>query len=323
MSLYEENNLRLPIEFQHELPENFSGPVLVGARILYRPRNTYQIIIQEIANEFYSIRFNIIKLFEDKDFAWISERSGMHSRTMLKGNLHHKVKGSVKAYIEQDQFMLLWAEKVECSCEFRGKQEYLTFDIYYSNELLQQLTYFFPELQRTIENSKMKLLLKNPVFITSDMRDIIQQIINCPFDETTRKFYFDLKVREYLYLMLQRAYTKEKVTHQFTAYETECIKKAHDYLVEDLSREPPSVRALSRIAAINEFKLKVGFKQIFGQSIFGALHDARMRKAKELILSSNKPLKEICTLTGYPRITNFITAFRKKYGYTPGSLRRK
>jgi len=68
MPLYEENNLQLPIEFQHELPENFSGPVLVGARILYRPRNTYQIIIQEIANEFYSIRFNIIKLFEDKGF---------------------------------------------------------------------------------------------------------------------------------------------------------------------------------------------------------------------------------------------------------------
>jgi AraC-like DNA-binding protein len=35
------------------------------------------------------------------------------------------------------------------------------------------------------------------------------------------------------------------------------------------------------------------------------------------------PIKQICVLTGYARMTNFITAFRKKFGYTPGSLRRK
>jgi len=42
-----------------------------------------------------------------------------------------------------------------------------------------------------------------------------------------------------------------------------------------------------------------------------------------LLQTTNKPIKEICTLVGYPRTTNFITAFRKRFGVTPGSFRRE
>jgi AraC-like DNA-binding protein len=42
-----------------------------------------------------------------------------------------------------------------------------------------------------------------------------------------------------------------------------------------------------------------------------------------LLLTTNKPIKDICSSVGYPRITNFITAFRRRFGVTPGSLRRQ
>jgi AraC-like DNA-binding protein len=66
----------------------------------------------------------------------------------------------------------------------------------------------------------------------------------------------------------------------------------------------------------------VGFSQFFKTGVFECFQRARMYKAKQLLLQTNKPIKEICTMAGYPRMSNFITAFRKFFKYTPGSLRR-
>jgi AraC-like DNA-binding protein len=218
---------------------------------------------------------------------------------------------------------MLWADSANCNCRFEKDTEYRTLDIFYSPALFQQLIIYFPELKDLQNTGHVKQLIKNPCYITPAMQDIIREILECPFDETTRQFYFDLKVREYLYVMLEHTYNRTPARYHFTPYEIACIIKAHKLLLEDLSKKPLSLRLLSKAAAINEFKLKAGFRQLFGLSVFDCLQEARMQKARELLLSTNEPLKQICVATGYPRMTNFITAFRKRFGYTPGSLRRK
>lgn len=154
------------------------------------------------------------------------------------------------------------------------------------------------------------------------MKEVINQILNCPYGEATRQFYFDLKVRELLYELLETAYKTNPSQQYFTPFEVARIHEAKTILENHLAKKPPSIRALSKLVAINEFKLKNGFKKYFGAGIFEWLLDRKMRYAKELILTTNKPIKEIGAMIGYPRTTNFITAFRRKYGFTPGSLRR-
>jgi AraC-like DNA-binding protein len=80
---------------------------------------------------------------------------------------------------------------------------------------------------------------------------------------------------------------------------------------------------ISQKTVLNEFKLKMVFKQVFGMGVFETLMQARMQKARAYILETDKPIKEIASLIGYERITSFITAFRIHFGYTPASLRRK
>jgi AraC-like DNA-binding protein len=300
MPIYLNNNSESIVEFQKGMPVSYSGPLLKGSNVLYFAKDTFQLIIQEIVTELYTLRLNVFRFFETLTLDSVSRKKGIHSRTLLKGNLRHKVKGTG-----------------------RINTEYRTFDIFYSPQLLEQLIPFFPELRRLEREEHPKRLFKQPCFITPIMQDIIRQILECPFDETTRQFYFDLKVREYLYVMLEHIYNRAPSRYRFTPYETACIIKAHKLLLDDLSKKPLSLRMLSKTSAINEFKLKAGFRQLFGLSVFDCLQEARMQKARELLLSTNEPLKQICVLTGYPRMTNFITAFRKRFGYTPGSLRRK
>lgn len=323
MPIYLNSNSESLIEFQDGLPVSYTGPLLRGSRVLYFAKDTCQLIIQEIKTEFYTLRLNVFRFLETLTLESISKKEGIHSRILLKGDLRHKIKGTGRIHLREGEFTMLWAGSADCRCRFEKDEEYRTLDIFYSPLLLQQFISFFPELKYLEQEDQPRQLVNNPCFITPAMQDIIRQILECPFDETTRQFYFDLKVREYLYVMLEHAYKRPLPRYHFTPYEIACIIKAHKLLLEDLSKKPLSMGMLSKAAAINEFKLKAGFKHLFGLSVFDCLQEARMEKARELLLTTNDPLKNICVLSGYPRMTNFITAFRKRFGYTPGSLRRK
>ncbi|MGN6602452.1 MAG: helix-turn-helix transcriptional regulator [Ginsengibacter sp.] len=323
MSIYLEDDLGSTLDFQNGLPGSYSGPILKGSEILYFAKDAYQLIVQEIRTDLYTLRLNVFGFFETLTLNSICKKEGIHSRTLLKGNLRHKIKDTGRINLKEGEFTMLWAESANCKCRFEKDTEYRTLDIFYSPQLYQQLIPFFPELKNLERYTYPKQLVNNPCFVTPVMTDITRQIIECPFDERTQRFYFDLKVREYLLVMLEHIYHRSQSRYRFTPYEIACIIEARKLLLQDLRKKPLSLRMLAKAVAINEFKLKAGFKQLFGVSVFDCLHEARMQKARELLLSTNEPLKQICVLTGYPRMTNFITAFRKRFGYTPGSLRRK
>ena len=225
-------------------------------------------------------------------------------------------------HIGEEQCGVLWAEQANCETRFLKNENYKTFDIFYTPALAEQLAFFFPQLNETIHSGPVALLSQRPLFITASMREIIRQIMECPYDDQTSRFYFDIKVREFLYILLQNVYKKQPSRCKLSDDENNLVIKARQLLLEDLGRKALTVTELGRMVGLNTFKLKAGFRQLFGLGIFECLQERRMEKAKELLLTTNKPIKDICTLTGYPRMTNFITAFRKKFGYTPGSLRR-
>jgi AraC family transcriptional regulator, transcriptional activator of the genes for pyochelin and ferripyochelin receptors len=46
---------------------------------------------------------------------------------------------------------------------------------------------------------------------------------------------------------------------------------------------PPSLLELSRQIGLNDYKLKLGFKQLFGNTVFGYVWEQRMQQARFLL----------------------------------------
>ena len=65
------------------------------------------------------------------------------------------------------------------------------------------------------------------------------------------------------------------------------------------------------------------FEEFVGVSPMRYLLHYRIRKAQELILHSEHPLKEIADLVGFKTIHHFARAFHEVCGETPGSWRRR
>lgn len=61
----------------------------------------------------------------------------------------------------------------------------------------------------------------------------------------------------------------------------------------------------------------------YGESIYTFITNQRLLAAHELIRTTDVALKGVSYRLGYAHVNHFITAFRKRFGYPPGSLRKK
>ena len=81
--------------------------------------------------------------------------------------------------------------------------------------------------------------------------------------------------------------------------------------------EPPTLTELAAEIGLSLKKLKEGFKQIYGDSVFSFLFDYKMEMARKLLESGKYNVNEVGLKVGYSTASHFIAAFKKKYDTTP------
>ena len=320
MPLYLINGEKQLVNFQTDKASVLSYPSLPGSQVLRFQNENVNVLIKEIISDLFSIRYKIFQFSQKQKLESVSDAVGIHSRVMLQNDLRLSI-NSIEEMHQKEGTVSLFGGKVEsCTATMEAGVEYRALDLYAGEDLASQLAHFFPDIEFNTDSIKNLFLF--PCFISPGLHKVIDEILDCPYDEVTSQFYYDVKVREYFYLLLKDCSASHKLKYRFTPFEINQIYEAREILLSNLSKPPLTIRELARKVSVNEFKLKVGFAHFFKTGVFECFQRARMYKAKQFLLQTNKPIKDICAISGYPRMTNFITAFRKFFGYTPGSLRR-
>lgn len=101
------------------------------------------------------------------------------------------------------------------------------------------------------------------------------------------------------------------------------VRAARDFLFDNLDKQLPPLRELALEFGTNTFKLKYGFKELYGISVFRFLRNERMRKAKILVQGGNRSFKTIAHLCGFQSVPTFTNTFKSEFGHTPTELRKK
>ena len=104
-------------------------------------------------------------------------------------------------------------------------------------------------------------------------------------------------------------------------YDMDCVAAAKALIEKHLDRHY-TIPEIAREVGTSETRLKKDFKKAFGMGIFEFLTNARMEKARSFLLETRKSLKQIARSVGYKHISNFITAFEKKYDQSPTDFRK-
>jgi AraC family transcriptional regulator, transcriptional activator of the genes for pyochelin and ferripyochelin receptors len=168
----------------------------------------------------------------------------------------------------------------------------------------------------TEENREKKYYAQEA--ITPSVAVVLSQIINYNLHPTIKKLYIKGKVYELISLYFNRTADTDAEQCPFLVDEdnSKRIKKAKELVIAQMA-EPPSLADLANEVGLPLKRLKEGFKQVYGDSVYSFLFDYKMEHARRLLETGQYNVNEIGLRIGYSTASHFIAAFKKKYGTTP------
>ncbi len=213
------------------------------------------------------------------------------------------------------------SEKSEIS--FQEGVNYETFDIHLPLSMIskhagenRQLDHFLNQ----ITSAQSAGLSDNFIQLNPLLYQAIQSIKQCSFEGLTRKIYLESKINEILAYCFEEPITAQTV--KLTTRDMDCIRFAA-HLIQAHISHPLTIEEIAKKVGINQTKLKLGFKQVFGTTVFGYLQELRMNQAQKYVMDTRDTIEEISLKCGYLNTSNFSNAFKKHFGHAPSTLRQK
>ncbi|SDF32082.1 AraC-type DNA-binding protein [Dyadobacter soli] len=153
------------------------------------------------------------------------------------------------------------------------------------------------------------------------MHSLIREVKQCRQMGAMRNLMIQSRVLELLALQIEQFRGPERV-EGISAADTDKLYQLK-YFLDTHFLEEFSLAELSRVCLLNEFKVKKGFKELFGNTVFGYLRQLRMGYAERLLLDASCSVEEVSDLLGYEHAQHFSIAFKKYRGINPSMIRNK
>jgi AraC-like DNA-binding protein len=154
--------------------------------------------------------------------------------------------------------------------------------------------------------------------ISPSMAIVLSQLFHYNLHPNIKNLYYKGKGYELLSLYFNRSEDPNAEQCPFLVDEENVlkIKKAKEIIIANMA-EPPGLQELADEIGLNIKKLKMGFKQIYGDTVYGFLFDYKMDFARQLLDSGSYNVNEVGLKIGYSTGSHFIAAFKKKFATTP------
>jgi AraC-like DNA-binding protein len=241
----------------------------------------------------------------------------------LQNDRHLEIEGLGSVHIKEGQYNLLYAPHFNLSSLHEAGKEYITMSLQYDRESLEEWAHYFPPLAAflaKVDAGESATLLDGNRWINREIQDTIYRLTHIQREVPGYQVYFDLMSRTLLFHLLLQAIQRQPAS-PYTHYEIDGIYAARDMIRQNIRRHF-LIREIAQKIGVNEFKLKSGFRELFGNGVYEYLRLERMQEARELLHVHTRSIKEVAAQTGYKSVNSFIKAFKKEFGLTPGEYRK-
>lgn len=203
-----------------------------------------------------------------------------------------------------------------------------------SSKPLSKLSLFIEPkaFKRIIKDDQLLKQIVNPAapfvegqssYMNHDMYASINKIMNCNFTGLTKTLLLESQATELLDHYMDQI-SKQNGSKPKGKLLTDYIDKLQYAREIILSRieSPPTLNELSKLSGLNNFKLKTGFKELFGLPVYQFILSRKMELAFKLIQEEEHTVREAAWLVGYDSLGSFSNAFYKKFGIRPSTINK-
>lgn len=241
----------------------------------------------------------------------------------LSGREQSYLNGQVSLSIQEGQHNLFFVNAGTDELLVMGRnQRFITFEVNFKPDhfsALLKATYMpFRHFAKAMAEQQSVQLGKQSLPVTFEMRRVIENIIKCDLPGHLMEFYLQAKVNELFALQLQQFDTGPGLVSSVRLHASDIEKLTGIKQEMDSTLALPySLEDLAYTHGLNTDKLKKGFKQLFGHTVFGYLRHVRLEQARTLILRNDRTVAEIAALSGYKNPQHFSKVYKTHFGVLP------
>jgi len=168
----------------------------------------------------------------------------------------------------------------------------------------------------TVENKEKKYYSQEAV--SPLIAVVLSQIMNYNLHPSIKALYITAKVYELMALYFNKTADTdiEQCPYLVDEDNVKRLRQAKEIIINRMA-EPPSLPELAKEIGLPLKKLKEGFKQIYGDTVYSFLFDYKMEFARKMLESGKHNVNEVGLKVGYSTSSHFIAGFKKKYSTTP------
>ncbi|MDX1768621.1 MAG: AraC family transcriptional regulator [Arenibacter troitsensis] len=272
-------------------------------------------------------------LIEDGFYVLKIQNDGIHNQTVTREidssfiQFHFCLKGSAKFVfnegryvleVNEDNSLLLYNTQVDLPLNLvlnaNSWMVSIIMTIRKFHSLFSKEADYIPFLSQ--DNKDKKYYSQEAV--SPAIAVVLSQVMNYNLHRSIKGLYIKGKVYELISLYFNKSQDADVEQCPFLVDEDNVkrIRKAKEIIISRMA-EPPSLQDLSEEIGLSLKKLKEGFKQIYGDSVYSFLFDYKMEYARKMLESGKHNVNEVGLKVGYSTSSHFIAAFKKKYSTTP------
>ncbi|GGN04199.1 hypothetical protein GCM10010967_43880 [Dyadobacter beijingensis] len=184
-------------------------------------------------------------------------------------------------------------------------------------QFLQQNGSPVKKLETALEQGQSFALFSKSAPVSAEMHAVLQRILHVPVADDLSEMYLNGKILELLALQLQQ-YREEKTVGQLRPDAARHLDEIFEYLnIHYLTTH--SLEDVAAHSPLSEHQIREGFRQRYNTSVYELIHEKRMLHARQM-LDSGLTVEEVAEAVGYANGSNFIQAFKRKFGITPKQM---
>ncbi|MBD2755893.1 helix-turn-helix transcriptional regulator [Spirosoma validum] len=250
----------------------------------------------------------------------------IHINFQLKGFMYSRFQGLTHDLdMRPNRHNLIHTPEIGHVNQLKGNQSMelflISLDKDFFASLIGQNDHWSERLVTDLHNQRSFSAVTGTQIITPQMLYLIEDIRHCKVQGPMRNLLIQSRILELLALEIEQFSTAPVTDETLRPDEVEKLHQLKAYLEANFLSEL-SLAQLSRVCLLNEFKVKKGFKQLFGTTVFNHIRKLRMEHAGRLLRNCAVSIDDVADVLGYEYAQHFSIAFKKYTGVTPSQYQR-
>jgi AraC-like DNA-binding protein len=302
--------------FTDQIPEAMTSYLVPGASAVAASGDFGIVLLQQLQSEGINTRLQHFLLNRGCTFTMQEMEPLLKLRFHLINHIQYHIEGLGNVVFFEQGYNLLYIPFQNHRIHFQSAGIYFSIDIHFPAYVLSQK---LPPLVLMNDFHK-KVLHQQPAMLTP-----VNQVANRPIlaqvhqlMQVGKRSSSLLYPRSFELLALCITNISEHPVWEpvtLSMPEAQAIYLARTKMEEGLKQEW-TIKELTRVTGLNDYKLKTGFQQLYQSSPADYLRDIRMEKAWHLLSGKKYSVSQVAEQVGYTNLSAFSKAFKKYYNIT-------